>query len=118
MGARSWQLSDFLSVFTVPQDYFETLPLAALPERAGVSCGWWDAMMEHPVFDAFWEQGSYGDHAEIDVAALNITGWWDLNFPGAPLNYEAMQASPASSRQKLIIGPWPHWVNLKRELSG
>jgi putative CocE/NonD family hydrolase len=29
-----------------------------------------------------------------------------------------MRAGPHASRQQLIIGPWPHWVNLKRHLSG
>ena len=54
----------------------------------------------------------------MTVAALNITGWWDMNFPGAPLNFEAMHAGPSAAYQKLIIGPWPHWVNRQRRLSG
>jgi putative CocE/NonD family hydrolase len=118
MGVRSWQVNDFMSLFTAQQDFFEALPISTLPARAGTSSAWWDAMMEHPNFDAFWKQGSYDNHDEMDVAALNITGWWDMNFPGAPLNFEAMRAGTAAGRQKLIIGPWPHWVNLKRQLSG
>ncbi len=33
--------------------------------------------------------------------ALNITGWWDMNFPGAPLNFEAMRegATPEAPRR-------------------
>ena len=118
MGVRSWQMSDFMSVLTQQQPYYDVLPLSALPERAGTRCAWWDEWMEHPVYDSFWKQGSYENHADMDVAALNVTGWWDLNAPGAPLNFEAMRASPAASKQKLIIGPWPHWVNMKRGLSG
>ena len=118
MGTRAWQVSDFLTLFTEQQEYFDALPISQMPARAGTSSAWWDAMMEHPLLDAFWREGSYENHAEMDVAALNITGWWDMNFPGAPLNFEAMRTGAASSRQRLVIGPWPHWVNLKRKLSG
>ena len=119
MGLRSWQVPDFATpLFAEQQDYYDALPLSSLPDRAGMSCAWWDDMMQHPVYDDFWRQGGYDDHAEMDVAALNITGWWDMNFPGGPDNFEAMQASPAAAHQKLIIGPWPHWVNRQRKLSG
>jgi putative CocE/NonD family hydrolase len=118
MGMRSWQIPEFMNLFSEHQDYFEALPLSSLTERAGMSSAWWDAMMEHPTFDDFWRQGSYDNHEQMDVAALNITGWWDMNFPGAPLNFEAMRAGKAAARQKLIIGPWPHWVNKQRRLSG
>jgi putative CocE/NonD family hydrolase len=119
MGLRSWQVPDFVNpLFASQQDYYDALPLTSLPERAGMTCAWWDAMMQHPVFDDFWRQGSYDNHLDIDVAALNITGWWDMNFPGAPLNFEAMHAGPRAAHQKLIIGPWPHWVNRQRRLSG
>ena len=40
-----------------------------------------------------------------------------MNFPGGPDNFEQMQASKAAAHQKLIIGPWPHWVNRMRTLS-
>jgi putative CocE/NonD family hydrolase len=118
MGVRSWQSPDFMNIFSEQQEYFEALPLSSLPERAGVRSAWWDEMMEHPVFDAFWRQGSYDVHPDMDLAALNVTGWWDMNFPGAPLNFERMRSGPAAGRQKLIIGPWPHWVNRTRRLSG
>ena len=118
MGARSWQTTDFLNTLTQQQPYYEALPLSTLPEQAGMRSAWWDEWMKHPVYDDFWKQGSYDNHAEMNVAALNITGWWDLNASGAPLNFEAMRASAARSKQKLIIGPWPHWVNMKRALSG
>lgn len=79
-------------------------------------------MMEHPTVDDFWRRGQYDRYPEMTVPALNVTGWWDMNFPGAPLNFEAMrrEAATANARagQKLIIGPWPHLINRTRELSG
>ena len=78
--------------------------------------------MKHPTFDDFWKQGSYDNWSEIAAPALNITGWWDMNFPGAPLNFENMKregATPdARDGQKLVIGPWPHWVNNHRSRNG
>ena len=119
MGQRSWQVSDFVTpLFAEQQDYYDALPLSSLPERAEMTCDWLDDMLQHPVFDDFWRQGSFTNHEEMTVAALNITGWWDMNFPGAPLNFEAMRAGPQAAHQKLIIGPWPHWVNRQRRLSG
>jgi uncharacterized protein len=118
MGLRSWQVPEFMNLFSEQQDYYDALPLSTVPDRAGASWPWWDAWMEHPVYDGFWRQGAYDNHAEMDVAALNITGWWDMNFPGGPDNFEQMQRSAAAAHQKLIIGPWPHWVNRQRTLSG
>ncbi|TDE51476.1 CocE/NonD family hydrolase [Nonomuraea mesophila] len=117
MGARSWQTADPGSTLTGPQPYFDTLPLAAVPGSTGESPPWWREMTEHPTFDDYWRRRSYDNHAEMDVASLNVTGWWDLNFPGAPSNYQAMRNSRAKSRQKLVIGPWPHWINTHRELN-
>jgi putative CocE/NonD family hydrolase len=118
MGRRSYEQVEPMSMLTTQQDYYEALPLSRLPELAGCTSDWWDDWMDHPTLDSFWRQGFFDNHQEMGVAALNITGWWDMALSGAPLNFEAMKASQVASRQKLIIGPWPHWVNLKRKLSG
>jgi putative CocE/NonD family hydrolase len=122
MGRRSYQKLDFMSIFQEEQDYFEALPLADLPARAGAPTPWWDEMMRHPNFDDFWRQGSFDDWSKITAPALNITGWYDMASTGAPLSFEAMRehggTEEARAGQKLIIGPWPHWVNLHRELNG
>ena len=48
------------------------------------------------------------------VPALNITGWFDANYPGSPMNYQGMKqygATPESRRPSLVIGPWQHAIN-------
>ena len=54
------------------------------------------------------------------MPALNITGWWDMNFPGSWMNYEGMrtqgQTEAIRDSQRLLIGPWPHRGNLVRAL--
>jgi putative CocE/NonD family hydrolase len=122
MGRRSFQESEFVEIFTEDQPYFDALPLADLPRQAGSTSAWWDEMMQHPSFDEFWKRGSYDDWSRISAPALNLTGWYDMSVSGAPRNFEAMRASggteDARRGQKLIIGPWPHWVNAHRELNG
>jgi putative CocE/NonD family hydrolase len=123
MGRRSWQTPPPFEWFAEKPAYFDTLPLASLATRANFASPWWDEMMRHPKLDDFWRACSYQDAwPRITVPALNITGWWDMNFPGAPLNFVGMRqhGSTAAIRQaqQLIIGPWPHQVNQTRALNG
>ncbi|HET7093024.1 MAG TPA: CocE/NonD family hydrolase, partial [Thermomicrobiales bacterium] len=58
----------------------------------------------------------------MNVAALNLTGWWDMNFPGAPTNFVGLrrhaQSPEIRANQHLIIGPWWHHTNEDRVLNG
>ncbi len=123
MGRRSFQVSGLTGVLSEHQPYFEALPLSKLEEMAGTSSPWWKRWLEHPEFDAFWAACGYEQYwPKMKVPALNITGWWDMNFLGAPRNFVGMRqhAATAEARegQRLVIGPWPHHVNKVRELNG
>jgi putative CocE/NonD family hydrolase len=124
MGDRSWQtVPDPDEVFSKPREYYETHPLADVPRTVRMQVPWFSEMMLHPTFDAFWKAGSYDQAwSQVAVPALNVTGWWDMNFPGAPLNYSGVKSEGATAEardgQKLIIGPWPHWLNRSRALNG
>ena len=123
MGRRSWQMPSPYDLFNAPQPYFDTLPAADMLTKAGFESTWWNEWMQHPNLDAFWRASSYQDAwQKITVPALNITGWWDMNFPGAPTNFTGMRRHGGSEAirqsQQLIIGPWPHWVNKTRSLNG
>jgi uncharacterized protein len=125
MGRRSYQIRDFMTnVLDGMEPYFETLPLIDLPKAAGTSTPrWWDQMMHHPNFDAFWQRGSYDQFwTQITAPALNVTGWYDLTLDGALANFVGMRQNggtmAARSGQRLIVGPWAHWVNVSTALSG
>ncbi|HET7119739.1 MAG TPA: CocE/NonD family hydrolase [Solirubrobacterales bacterium] len=123
MGYRSWQVNGWLlAPFVEQQDYFEALPVSGMDREAGMTSRWWHTWMEHPNYDEFWKRGFYGNYEEIGVKALNITGWWDMNFPGAPQNFEEMRKRGATEEaragQKLVIGGWAHLVNKSRVMSG
>jgi uncharacterized protein len=130
MGRRSEQLYGLIDLFTQQrglftqeQSYFETLPLARAPETAGISVPWWNEWIKHPTLDDFWRSCGYEEFwPKITVPALNITGWWDMNFLGAPRNYVNMRemggSKDAREGQRLVIGPWPHNVNHSAKLNG
>ncbi len=52
---------------------------------------------------------------QVDVPVLHISGWYDDEQIGTPLNYIGMTtrgASPAvRASQRLLMGPWGHAVN-------
>ena len=53
-------------------------------------------------------------YAKVTVPSLAVTGWFDANFPGSPMNYLAMKqygATPEARRPRLVIGPWQHGIN-------
>jgi len=123
MGRRSALVPGLQGLYTQEQAYFEPLPLARVAEAAGVSSPWWDEWLSHPTYDDYWRSHGYEEFwPRMSVPALNITGWWDMNFLGAPRNFVGMrqQAATQDARdgQRLVIGPWPHWVNRSRTLNG
>ncbi len=123
MGRRSKQAAGMQALFTQEQACVEKLPLAGLAEAAGYSSPWWNEWISHPTYDEYWQSQGYEEYwTRMTVPALNITGWWDMNFLGAPRNFVGMREQGATQEarkgQRLVIGPWPHWVNRCRTLSG
>ena len=123
MGRRSEQVLGLQGLMTQEQPYIGALPLATMADAAGSSSWYWNEWLSHPTFDEYWRSHGYEEFwPRMTVPALNITGWWDMNFLGAPRNFMAMreQAATQAARagQRLVIGAWPHWVNETRMLSG
>jgi putative CocE/NonD family hydrolase len=123
MGRRSSQVPGLAGILTRHQPYFDARPLAAMNRAGGTSSPFFDEWVKHPTYDEFWRSCGYEQYwSEINVPALNLTGWWDMNFIGSSRNFAGMRshgATPdAREGQRLVMGPWPHWVNRQRELSG
>jgi uncharacterized protein len=96
------------------------LPLATLDEAAGRAMPLWHEMFDHPQLDAYWDSERYQNkYDRVQVPVLHISGWYDDEQVGTPLNYIGMTTKgPASVRtsQHLLMGPWPHAVNSKSKL--
>lgn len=90
-----------------------TLPLSDLDEALGSKQKFLDEWLAHPPTDAeYWNPYRY-QHCEMDVAVLNISGWFDGDQPGAPQNFVARRKHP---HQFLIMGPWTHFFNSSRTI--
>ena len=97
------------------------LPLMTLDEQAGFLSPHWRAAMTHTSRDAHWEEICYQHRfGEIDLPVLHISGWYDDEQIGTPLNFSGMVAAAPSERarrgQRLLVGPWGHAVNTTARL--
>ncbi len=89
------------------------LPLVTLDDAIGRPNPHWKAMFDHPQRDAWWDKMCYQNkYDRVRVPALNISGWYDDEQIGTPLNYAGMTAKGATEQsrknQKLLMGWWPH----------
>jgi putative CocE/NonD family hydrolase len=73
---------------------------------------------------SYWRGISYQtkeSYAKVTVPSLGISGWFDPNQPGTPMNYIGMKqygTSPTARRPRLVLGPWTHWPVATRYLAG
>jgi len=97
-------------------EVYKHLPFETMDERAGRYIQRWHDDLAHAQLDEYWEPQCYQQKFEqIDVPALHISGWYDDEQIGTPLNYIGMTtrgATPfARANQRLLMGPWGHAVN-------
>ncbi|HEY0756155.1 MAG TPA: CocE/NonD family hydrolase [Ktedonobacteraceae bacterium] len=92
------------------------LPLLTMDEQAGRVNPHWRADFAHPQLDEYWHELCYQQRfEEISLPALHISGWYDDEQIGTPLNYIGMTTrgatAEARANQRLLMGPWGHNVN-------
>ncbi|MFD1427476.1 CocE/NonD family hydrolase [Kroppenstedtia sanguinis] len=97
------------------------LPLLTMDEKTGKSLPRWREEVKHPRLDDWWRRIAYQERFhELDLPVLHISGWYDDEQVGTPLNYVGMttqaQTDFARKHQKLVMGPWPHQVNRSTRL--
>ncbi|MCE2577707.1 CocE/NonD family hydrolase [Gluconacetobacter entanii] len=73
---------------------------------------WWQRMLAHPTYDAFWQQQAL-DHLlarrKASVPTLWEQGLWDQeDMWGAIHTWQALQATTPSVPNVLVMGPWRH----------
>lgn len=112
-------------LFMLPDVDFDaimpTLPLGDLDRALETNQKFVDDWFAHPPSDAeYWDPVRYQrDFGRLDVAVLNVSGWWDGDQPGALSNFIGMRARGPSARrgdQFLIMGAWGHGLNVARRL--
>lgn len=102
-------------------EVYEHLPLETMDEAAGFSSPHWRDVMAHTSLDDYWLPRCYQNrYDDIDVPVLHISGWYDDEQIGTPLNYIGLSTQAPSeatrSGQRLLMGPWGHGVNASSKL--
>lgn len=100
---------------------YRHLPLISMDEAAGRHSPQWRTDLEHEQLDGYWRALMYQDKFDrVTVPVLHISGWYDDELIGTPLNFAGMVAHGATpearARQRLLIGPWDHAVNKSRQI--
>jgi uncharacterized protein len=103
------------------ESIYNHLPLHTMDEQVGRDMPHWKEEMEHEGLDEWWQQICYQHRFdEIDLPVLHVSGWYDDEQIGTPLNFHGMrQHAPsefARENQKLLMGPWGHRVNTTSKL--
>jgi uncharacterized protein len=101
-------------------------PLLALNGRHGSpKTAWFETWIrDNTSTSPYWQGIAYQrpeDYGKITVPSLNVTGWFDADHPGSPMNYLGMKqhgGSTAARHPALVIGPWSHLFNRNRKLLG
>ncbi|MGE5815235.1 MAG: CocE/NonD family hydrolase, partial [Acidobacteriota bacterium] len=93
-------------------DFFLHLPpLARVNEELlGGRASYWQEVVDHTTYDAFWQQRSVWKFMEdVNCAVLNVGGWFDAEDPVGPLlTYHSVEQKNPKSVNTLVMGPWSH----------
>lgn len=70
----------------------------------------WDEMMRHGTYDAYWKARNLRQHLkDVKPAVMTVGGWFDAeNLFGALECYKAIEASSPGASNMLVMGPWYH----------
>ena len=70
----------------------------------------WNEVMAHGCYDAFWQTRNLGPHLQdIHPAVLTVGGWFDAeNLYGTLQVHQALDQQSPATRHHLVLGPWSH----------
>lgn len=70
----------------------------------------WDTIMAHPNYDAYWQKRSIWKHEKnIKPAVLTVGGWYDGEDPYGPLRLnQSLEEMSTSTTRTFVMGPWTH----------
>jgi uncharacterized protein len=100
--------------FGTPDGYAYVMRIGALSHmNARVfhdSVAFWDSIVAHPQWDAFWAARSGRPHLrDLKPAVLWVGGWFDTeNLWGALHAYAAAERQSPGAENRLVMGPWHH----------
>jgi putative CocE/NonD family hydrolase len=100
--------------FTNPDNfdfYLQTGAITNFTKLMGDSIKFWNDLMAHPNYDAFWQERNTRKHVQYinpNIATLVVGGLYDAeDCYGAWNLYKAIE-SKAKNNNKIVMGPWYH----------
>ena len=86
------------------------------------SIAFWNQMMEHPNYDAWWQARNTRPHLKnIKPAVMTVGGWFDAeDLFGALHTYKSIEKQSPGAYNILVMGPWFHggWSRSEGDLLG
>ena len=102
--------------------YLSLNPLTKLTAKLEGKLPTWNAFVEHPIYDSFWQQRAVRNYLHpATVPTLLVGGWWDQEDLYGPLvTYQTLQKMDKRNLVFIVEGPWNHggWRGKGRTLSG
>ena len=85
-------------------------PLKNITEKYHSDNFFWQQIINHPNYDAFWQKRSLLPHLKnIKPAVMTVGGWFDAEDLFGPLNiYKTIQKENPDANNTLVMGTWTH----------
>jgi putative CocE/NonD family hydrolase len=70
----------------------------------------WNEMLDHPTYDAFWQARNLRPQLkDVKPAVLTVGGWFDAeNLYGALQVFQSVARQSPATDNRLVMGPWFH----------
>ena len=80
------------------------------PNHLQGKVAFWDSIMAHPNYDAYWQKRGIWKHVKnIRPAVLTVGGWYDGEDPYGPLRLnQSLEEMSAATPRTFVMGPWTH----------
>ncbi len=90
--------------------YMKMIPVADANGEYGPDNFFWQELVEHPNYDAFWQQRNILPHLRnIKANVMTVGGWFDAEDLYGPLQiYRQIEANNPETYNTLVMGPWSH----------
>ncbi len=91
--------------------YFKLGPLKnAKPRYFGDTIAFWNAIVNHPDYDDFWQKRNILPHLKnVKPAVMVVGGWYDAeDLYGTFNTYQSIEQNNPGINNILVIGPWIH----------
>ncbi|GLH73329.1 glutaryl-7-ACA acylase [Geothrix limicola] len=103
-------------------EWFLRLGSTAATRQFTKDIAFWNEMMDHPTYDAFWQARNLRPQLkDVRPAVLTVGGWFDAeNIYGALQVFQTIARQSPATDSRLVMGPWFHggWERSKGDHLG